>query len=108
MRLLRCVDDEGRGDGLQDLRDLGRKDAADVFAGEALFEPSLGDRRGDALRGVDAEVGADQQVLELLECRAVELALGDEAGDAVGQTRGRLGETGFQPLEPARAWRRLR
>ena len=34
---------------------------------------------------LDAEIGLDQQILEILERLGVELALGEEAGDAVGR-----------------------
>src|SRR5262249_8600426 len=51
--------------------------------------------------GRDAEIGADQHLLELLEGGAVELALGDEGGDrAADRRRGAL-EAGREPLPPA-------
>ena len=39
----------------------------------------LRERRDDALGRVDTEIGLDQQVLEIVERRRVELALGEEA-----------------------------
>ncbi len=51
--------------------------------------------------GLDAEVGLDQEVLEILQRRIVELALGEEAGDLAGQLRRGAGKAGTQALEPA-------
>ena len=44
----------------------------------------------------------DQHVLELLQRRVVELALGEDRGDAFGQRARGAREAGLQPLEPGR------
>src|SRR5690606_38361135 len=51
--------------------------------------------------GRRAEIGGDQQLLELLQRRVVELALGEDAGDAVGDLARRPGEAFAQPGQPA-------
>src|SRR3546814_1393859 len=47
---------------------------------------------GEARRGGDAEVGGDQQLLQFLQCLIVQPALGEDAGDAVAELRGRSEE----------------
>ena len=37
--------------------------------------------------GPDAEIGLDQNVLEIIEGRGLKLLLGEDAGDALGQFR---------------------
>jgi hypothetical protein len=47
-------------------------------------------RRADDIGGkTRAEIGGDQQLLELVQRRLVELALGDDSGDALGQIAAR-------------------
>ena len=50
---------------------------------------------------VDAEVGADQRVLESVERRRIELALGDEIGDRAAERRRGALEPAGQALPPA-------
>ena len=47
------------------------------------------DRLADARRRADAEVGLDQNVLEIVERVGVELALGEDVGDAAPRWRDR-------------------
>ncbi len=66
----------------------------------------LGD---DTARCLDAEVGTDEKIFEIVEGVAVELLLSDEAGDAFGEPRRGFGEAFLEALEPAalRCGRRL-
>ena len=63
--------------------------------------------RGDPPRGRDAEIGADQHILDLLDGGGIELALGHEVRERrADRGRGALEPAG-QPLPPAPAARRL-
>ncbi len=85
--LWRQIELQRLGDRLQHLGDFGRHDAADILAGHVLAVALGGQRIGDAHGGLDAEIGLDQQVFEILQRLVVELALGEERGDLAGQLR---------------------
>ncbi|MCY1234826.1 hypothetical protein D9M72_474170 [compost metagenome] len=100
MRLVAEVELQRLGDGRKHLGDLAGHDARDVLAGDILAIALGGERIGDAHRGFDAEIGLDQQILEILERRFVELAFGEEAGDLAGQLRRGAGKAAAQALVP--------
>ena len=68
---------------------------------DLLAEPALGHRLDQHGRGLDAEVGRDQRLLELLQRRGVEPPLGDDAGDLLGQAARGARQPGLEPGEPA-------
>src|SRR5208282_4091089 len=53
-------------------------------------------------RHIEAEIGLDEQVFEFLQRLVVELALGENAGNAFGKARGGTGEPLAKPLKPAK------
>ena len=99
--LWRKIELQRLGDGGQHLGDLGRHDAGDLLAGHVLAVALGGQRVGDAERRLDAEIGLDQEVFEVLQRLVVELALGEERRDLAGELRRGAGETLAQALEPA-------
>ena len=100
-RLRRRIDRQRLRDGLEDLLDLGGEDRLDLVGADILVVAALADRFGDPGRRGDAEVGADQHVLELFEHARIELALGDEVGDRGRDRGGGAGEPAAQPPPPA-------
>ena len=74
---------------------------ADFLAADLLVEARALQLLGDLLRETEAEIGADQQLFQLVERRLIELALGDDAGDAFGQALRRTRQPRFQPAEKA-------
>src|SRR3546814_10923204 len=76
--------------------------SSDVCSSD-LVEARLCQVGGEPRRGGDAEVGGDQQLLQLLQRLVVQLALGEDAGDALAELGGRAGEPGLQALEIGRA-----
>ena len=68
---------------------------------DRLVVAALADRGGDFRRAVDAEIGADQHLLDLVEHLLVELALDHEIGDGAADRRRRALEPAAQPLPPA-------
>ena len=81
-RLLRRVDGERAGHGGQQALHLLGEDRRHRRRIEAASIASRADRLGDARRRVDAEIGAQQRVLEILQGLSVEPALGEQVGDA--------------------------
>ena len=61
--------------------DLGGEHGAHLLRRDLLVVAALRQGLGDAHGRLDAEVGLDQQVLELLQRIGVELPLGEDAGD---------------------------
>jgi hypothetical protein len=51
-------------------------------------------------RGGDADVGAEQRALELLECLVVERAAPEDAGQRAGEPLARCGESAGEPIGP--------
>src|SRR5262249_29015625 len=68
---------------------------------DRLVVTSFAHRGGDSRRALDAEIGADQHLLDVVEHRLVEPALGDEIGDGAADRRRRALETAAEPLPPA-------
>ena len=94
-RLVRRIDRERLRDGLEHLLDLGGNHRIHFRGRNRLVVAAFGQRIADAIRGIEAEIGAHQHVLDLGDRLGVELALGDEVGDRAAQRRRRA-------LEPAR------
>jgi hypothetical protein len=101
MRLAARVDRKRGRHRLQDLGDVVGKGRAHLLVGDFLAEAFLAELVDQARRHADAEVGFDQRVLQLVERLLVELLLGEQAGDALGDPLGRLGETRAQARQPA-------
>ena len=70
---------------------------------DGLVVAALAHGGGDAGGGADAEIGADQHVLQLFQHAGIELALGDEIGDRGGDGGRGAGEPAAQPPPPALA-----
>jgi len=60
-------------------------DSANFVVADVLVETVAAQHVGDVGGHVDAEIGLDQDVLELVEHRRVELALGEDGGNRTGQ-----------------------
>ena len=102
-RLRRGIDHERGRDGRENLLDLGGEDRLDLVGADILVVAALADRFRDPGGRGNAEVGADQNVLELLQHAGIELALGDEIGDRRRDRGGGTGEPAAQPPPPALA-----
>ena len=80
------IDDERLRHRRQRLLDFARDHRLDLVGRDrGVMTASLRAVR-NPVRGADAEIGANQRVLDFLDRRRVELALGDEIGDR-GQRR---------------------
>ena len=66
-----------------------------------LAEPPLGHGLYQHGRGLDAEIGHDQRLLELFEGGGIEPPLGDGTGDLLGEAAGGARQPGLEPREPA-------
>jgi len=96
------IDHQRPRDRHQDLLDLGGEDLFHLVGRHRRVVTADPDRGRDLGGGRDAEVGADQQLLELLDRAGVELALADEVGDGAADRRGRPPQPGREPAPPAR------
>ena len=74
----------GFGDRRQHALDFAREDFAHFLGLDVALVARLADRLGDARRGAHAKISPQQHVFELLERQRVELALGENVGDALG------------------------
>ncbi len=81
---LRGVDLEGQSHRIQDAFDLAGENRAHFLGLDVLFVARGANGLCDARGSGDAEVGAQQHVLEFVERERVELALGENFGDALG------------------------
>src|SRR6185312_16306924 len=72
---------------------------ANLLAADFLIETRAFQLLGDLLRETEAEIGADQQLFQLVERSLIELLLGDDAGDTFGQALRRARQPRFQPAE---------
>ena len=68
---------------------------------DRLVVAASADRFADAARRRDTEIGLDQHILELVEHGGIELALGEDIGDALAETVRRAREPRAQALPPA-------
>ena len=55
---------------------------------------AFAERNGNSVGGVEAEIGANEHILDLANRRGIELALGEKVGNSAAERRGRA-------LEPA-------
>ena len=95
-------DRERASDGGERPLDLGREDPLDLVGIDPALVAPAGDGLADARRRAETEVGLDENVLEIVERSGVELALGEDVGDAPRNVRRRAREARSQPLNPAR------
>src|SRR5690606_26690313 len=72
---------------------------ADFLRRHFLVVAVAADSLGDGKRGVDAEIGGDEQLLQLVERRLIELPLREDAGDAVRNGSRRACEPFLHPLK---------
>jgi hypothetical protein len=85
----------------QDLGDIAGQRGAHLGFRHVAGKPAAGHFLGEPHRGVDPEIGRDQQVFEVAQRRRIELAVGKYAADAVGQAVRRFAQAGAQPGQPA-------
>ena len=71
----------GLRDRREDLLHLGRDHRLHLVGRDRLVVAAFADRGRDPRRDIDAEIGADQHLLDLVEHLRVELALDHEIGD---------------------------
>ncbi len=84
---LRSVERERLGHRNEDLLHFAGDDRFHLVGRDRLVVAALADRGGNPRGAVEAEVGADQHLLDLVEHRLVELALDDEIGDRIADRR---------------------
>ena len=99
VRLVGEVERKRARHGLEDVRDLGCERRAHLFIRHLAAELLLAQRLDQIARGLDAEVGRDQRLLEFVQHRPVELAPGEDRADRAGQALRGLGEAGLQARE---------
>src|SRR5690606_22117303 len=75
-------------------------DRSHLLRRDALVVATLLKRIRDAGRCLEAEVGLDQQILELVQRGSVELPLCEDARDAFGELAGSLAQARLEPIEP--------
>ena len=75
-----------------DLLRLADRDVGVEAAGAELF----GDRRG----GLEAEVGLEQEILEIVQGFGIDPPLGQDRGDPFRQRVGGARKPGLEPLQP--------
>ena len=85
------VDHERTGDGSERALDFRGEDGLHRLGREALLVAPAPDRLANPRRRLEAEIGLDQDVLEIVERVRVELALGENVGDAAADARSRRG-----------------
>ena len=100
-RALVRIDRERASDGGERALDLGREDPLDLVGIDPALVAPARDRLADARRRAETEIGLDQNVLEIVERSGVELALGEDVGDALRDVRRRAREARSQALKPA-------
>ena len=81
-RALARIDHERASDRGERALDFGREDALDFVGTDPLIVAPAGERLANAGRRAKPKVGLDQNVLEIVEGSGVELALGEDVGDA--------------------------
>src|SRR5262249_52417926 len=84
----RRVGDQGKGYRLDQPGNGAGEDLAHLGLADLLVEPVAAELLDQLGRRRRPEIGADQQVLELLQRRLVEAALGEDAGDPLAKARG--------------------
>ena len=100
MRGLLQIEFERQRDRVERLLDLLGQHALHLGAGDFLAITALGEAVGDAHRRLDAEIGLDEDVLEILKHLLVEASLGEDGGDLSGELGRGSPERGPQALKP--------
>ena len=98
--LFRRIDRERLRDGTERSLDFGCDHAFDLFRRNLRRVAALAERRADTVGGVEAEIGADQDVFDFGNGRGIELALGDKVGDGAAKRRRRALEPAGEALPP--------
>ena len=102
MRGLFQIEFELQRDRIERLLYLLGQHALHLGAGDFLAIATLGEAIGDAHRRLDAQIGLDEDVLEILKHLLVEAALGEDRGDLPGELGRGSPERGAQALEPGK------
>ena len=88
------VDDERPATGVSDALDFVGENCLHLGGLDRLVVAPAPDRLADARRRGEAEIGLNENVLEIVERGGVELALGENVGDAARDRRGRARQPG--------------
>jgi hypothetical protein len=100
VRFLGGIDLEGTGDGFKDTGDILGQGLAYLHRGHFAPEPGFREVRAEPRRRLDAEIGRDQKLLDLLDGVVVEAPAGDDRRNPLAQPRRRTAEAGTQPRQP--------
>ncbi len=100
-RPLARVDVERPGDGEERPLDLGGKHALDFVGIDSLIVAPATDRLANARRRAKAEVGLNEDILEIVERCGVELALGEDVDDSAPDVCRGAREGESKALKPA-------
>ena len=107
-RALARVDLERARDRRQRALDFLGENRLHRLGRDALLVAPAPDRLANPCRRAEAEIGLDEDVLEIVERVRVELALGEDVGDAAADAGRRARQAELQPLKPASLRRRAR
>ncbi len=99
-RLLRRIDDQRLRDAGERFLDLRRHHGFDFIGRGAGPKAGKAQRGGDLARGVDAEIGANEHVLDLVDRRRIELAFEHDFRDGFAKRRGAALEPAGQAPPP--------
>ena len=102
--LLGRIDGEGLLDRPQHILDLAGDEPADFLVAERAVAAVLLHGSRDLARRIDAEIGLDQKILELLQGRGIERLLG-KIGEPVAELGRGAGEAAGEPPEQSGARR---
>src|SRR6185312_13575636 len=89
------------GDRTKRALDLVGEDPLDLVRTDPALVAPVADRLANAGSGGKAEVGLNENVLEIVERGGVELALGEDVGDAPSDTGRGARKAGAKALKPA-------
>src|SRR5262249_2122823 len=94
------LDSERLGDWRQNLFHFSGDDGLYLIGGDRLVVPAFAYRRGDSRRRLDAEIGANERILDFIEHRLVEPTPDHQIADSTPHRGGRPPETSTEPLPP--------
>ncbi len=101
--LLRGVDFKRLSNRRENLFDFLSQDVPDFFRRDVAVVARFAQSARDAGRDIETEIGLNEQVFKLLQRLVVELALREDAADALREPRRRLRKPLAQLLKPAEA-----
>ena len=101
------LDRERFGHRREDLFHFSGDDRLHLIGRDRFVIASFADRHGDPCGRFNAEIDANEQILDFIEHRLVEPALGHEIADSAADRGGRALETSAEPLPPALLLARL-